>query len=187
MPSPTLSPQQFVTKWRAAAQKERSVAQEHFIDLCHLAGHPTPLEADPTGTWFAFEKGANKTTGKDGFADVWKRHYFAWEYKGKHANLDKAYQQLQQYHESLEQPPLLVVCDIERIVIHTKFTNTVKRTITITLDELLTPARMRMLRAIFDAPEDFRAEQTTAQVTATAATKFAELADHLRRQGDEPE
>jgi hypothetical protein len=39
---PTLTPQQFVHKWRRAALKERSAYQEHFIDLCRLVGHPTP-------------------------------------------------------------------------------------------------------------------------------------------------
>jgi hypothetical protein len=46
---------------------------------------------------------------------------------------------------------------------------------------------MRALRAIFNEPEYFRSEQTTEHVTATAAAKFAELAEHLRKQGDDPE
>ena len=44
--------------------------------------------------------------GGDGWADVWKRHYFAWEYKGKRANLDAAFEQLRQYALALENPPL---------------------------------------------------------------------------------
>jgi hypothetical protein len=36
-------------------------------------GAPTPNE-DPTGEVYAFEKGAEKTGGGDGLADVWKRH-----------------------------------------------------------------------------------------------------------------
>lgn len=32
---------------------------------------------------------------------------FALEYKGKHADLDKAYQQLLNYREDLQNPPLL--------------------------------------------------------------------------------
>ena len=52
---PTLSPQEFVAKWRSATLKERSAAQEHFIDVCHLVGQPTPAEADPDGTSFSFE------------------------------------------------------------------------------------------------------------------------------------
>jgi hypothetical protein len=128
MTSSTLTPQAFVDKWRHATLKERSACQEHFIDLCRLVGHPTPAEVDPTGENFAFEYGAAKTGGGQGFADVFKRGYFALEYNGKHADLDKACQQLLQYREALQKPPLLVVCDIDRIVIHTNFTNTSKRT-----------------------------------------------------------
>jgi hypothetical protein len=36
--------------------------QSQFIDLCHLLDEPIPSDADPTGTWYAFEKGANKAT-----------------------------------------------------------------------------------------------------------------------------
>jgi hypothetical protein len=32
---------------------ERSAAQQHFLDLCELVGHPKPAEADPTGEWSA--------------------------------------------------------------------------------------------------------------------------------------
>jgi type II restriction/modification system DNA methylase subunit YeeA len=152
-----------------------------------LIGHPTPLEDDPKGERFAFEVGANKTTGKNGFADVWKKGYFAWEYKGKHGDMDKAYQQLLQYRESLQNPPLLVVSDIDRIIVHTNFTNTVKRIVTITLDDLLKSKGMHALRAIFTEPEYFRSEQTTEHVTAKTSRKFAELAEHLRKQGDDPE
>jgi hypothetical protein len=60
---------------------ERAAAQEHFIDLCRMLGVPTPNEADPTGADYAFEKGTEKVGGGDGFADVWKRGHFAWEYK----------------------------------------------------------------------------------------------------------
>ncbi|MGH2592665.1 MAG: class I SAM-dependent DNA methyltransferase, partial [Anaerolineae bacterium] len=106
---PTLSAQEFVAKWRQAKLKERSAAQEHFIDVCRLIGHATPAEADPGGASFVFEAGADKARGGHGWADVWKKGYFAWEYKGKHADLDRAYQQLLQYRESLLNPPLLIV------------------------------------------------------------------------------
>ena len=49
--------------------------------------------------------------GSKGWADVWKRHHFGWEYKGKGKDLKKAFVQLQQYAIALENPPLLVVCD----------------------------------------------------------------------------
>ena len=92
-----MTPADFITKWRASELKERSAAQEHFIDLCRLLGEPTPVEADPAGDHYCFERGAYKDSGGGGWADVWKHHCFAWEYKGKHANLDAAFDQLRQY------------------------------------------------------------------------------------------
>ncbi len=183
---PTLTPQQFVDKWRHATLKERSACQEHFIDLCHLVGHSTPAEADPKGEWFTFEAGASKLSGGQGWADVWKKRFFAWEYKGKHADLDKAYQQLLQYREALQNPPLLVVSDIDRILIHTNFTNTVKRIYEITLDDLLSTEGQRLLYTVFYEPETLRAPQTTEQVTEEAAREFAHLADILRKWGEDP-
>ena len=85
-----MTPAAFIAKWRASESKERSGSQEHFIDLCRLLGEPTPAEADPSGARYCFERGARKDTGARGWADVWKRHCFAWEYKGKHADLDAA-------------------------------------------------------------------------------------------------
>src|SRR5439155_98068 len=78
--------------------------------------------------------------GGQGFADVWMRGHFAWEYKGKHRDLNAAYRQLLQYHEDLENPPLLVVCDFERFEVHTKFTATVTRTYAFTLADLVANA-----------------------------------------------
>ena len=46
-----ITPGEFITKWRASELKERSAAQEHFIDLCRLLGEPTPADADPTGDY----------------------------------------------------------------------------------------------------------------------------------------
>ena len=54
---------EFVAKWRAAGLKERSAAQEHFLDLCRVLGEATPAEADPTGERYCFEKGARKEAG----------------------------------------------------------------------------------------------------------------------------
>ena len=89
-----MTPGEFITKWRASQLKESAASQEHFIDLCRLLGEPTPAEADPTGDRYCFERGARKDTGGDGWADVWKRYCFAWEYKGKHADLGAAFNQL---------------------------------------------------------------------------------------------
>jgi hypothetical protein len=66
-----MTPQEFTRKWRPVALTERQTAQEHFGDLCRLLGQPTPIEADPEGIDYAFEKGASRATGGRGWADVW--------------------------------------------------------------------------------------------------------------------
>ena len=58
-------------------------AQEHFNDLFRLVKHPTPVEEDPFGETYCFDKGALKSSGTPGFADVWKKGHFAFEYKKK--------------------------------------------------------------------------------------------------------
>lgn len=181
-----MTPQEFVRKWRNATLTERSASQSHFIDLCHLLNVPTPTDADQQGTHYAFEKGVAKAGKGTDFADVWKRGAFAWEYKKKHANLNKAYEQLLRYREALENPPLLVVSDMERIEVHTNFTNSVKQIHLFTLDDLLDPRHLDQLRRVWTDPDTFRAPQTTAQATEEAAKKFAELADILRKWGHDP-
>ncbi len=122
-----MTPPQFIAKWQRAALSERSACQQHFLDLCDLLGQPKPAEADPEGTWYTFEKGVETTEEKQGWADVWMRGHFGWEYKGKHRDLKAAYAQLLLYREALENPPLLVVCDMDRFEVHTNFTGTPKK------------------------------------------------------------
>ncbi|MGA9824209.1 MAG: type IIL restriction-modification enzyme MmeI, partial [Methylocystis sp.] len=111
MTTPPMTPQDFIRKWKTHALTERAAAQEHFLDLCRLFDHPTPAEDDPKGDHFTFEKGAAIAGGGDGWADFWKKGYFAWEYKKRRRNLDEAMVQLTRYAAALEHPPLLVVCD----------------------------------------------------------------------------
>jgi len=185
----------FVAKWRRSTLTERSAAQEHFLDLCALLGEPTPATADPDGSFYTFEKGARKTAGGGGWADVWKRGYFGWEYKGKRKDLAAAYQQLLQYREDLENPPLLIVCDLNRCEVHTNFTGTVKQVYAFDLADLQrnepTPTcvlpPLEVLRAAFTHPDLLRPNRTTAGVTEDAAREFAALAESLRRRGEDPE
>jgi hypothetical protein len=100
-----MTPQQFVHTWKHSQLKEKSGSQSHFIDVCRLVGHPAPHEADPSGESFTFEAFATKQTGYQGYSDVWKKGFFAWEYKGKHAVLKAAYEQLLQYREAWLNPP----------------------------------------------------------------------------------
>jgi hypothetical protein len=177
---------EFIAKWRKVELKERSAAQEHFIDLCRIIEHPTPAEADPSGASFCFEKGVSKHGGGEGFADVWKRGFFGWEYKGLHKDLDAAYDQLLRYRDALENPPLLVLCDLNRIIVRTNFTGTVSATHEITLETLAEPRNIEILRAVFHRPEALRPGKTSAAVTQEAASRFAEIAESMRGRGVEP-
>ncbi len=181
-----MTPQVFVSKWQKTALTERSSAQQHFLDLCDLLGHPKPADADPEGTWYTFERGVETTGGDKGWADVWKRGYFGWEYKGKHKDLNAAYQQLLKYREALENPPLLVVCDTDRLEIHTNFTGTVKRVHTINLTSLAEPANLDALRKLFHDPQALRPGETAVGITQDAAKRIGVIADSMRARGVPP-
>lgn len=185
--TPSLTPEQFIRKWRASTLSERSAAQQHFLDLCNLLGEATPAEADPTGETFTFEKGGKTATGGKGWADVWKKGVFAWEYKGPGKDLTAAYLQLKKYADMLENPPLLIVSDTKRIEIHTNFTNTVKVVHVFEITGLADSAKREILRAAFSAPERLRPGVTRRQVTTEAAQKFSQLAHALGDKGYEPQ
>lgn len=178
-----MTPQEFINKWRDVELKERSASQSHFNDLCRLLGVPDPIASDKTGDTFCFEKGASKTSGGEGWADVWKRDCFAWEYKGKKKDLDKAFGQLLQYAIALENPPLLIVSDMDRIRIHTNWTNTVQMVHEIALDDLMDGAKRDLLRACFDNPEKLKPQKTRQVLTEEAAQRFALIAQRLRGRG----
>ena len=182
-----MTPGAFIAKWRASELKERSASQEHFIDLCRLLGEPTPAEADPAGERYCFERGARKDTGGDGWADVWKRGCFAWEYKGRRADLDAAFNQLRQYALALENPPLLIVSDMARFRIRTNWTNSVSVMHEFTLDDLADGATRDKLKWAMSDPERLRPGETRQTVTERAAATFADLAQGLRDRGHDPQ
>ena len=182
-----MTPSEFITKWRASELKERSAAQSHFNDLCRLLGEPSPTDADMTGDWYCFERGARKETGGDGWADVWKRHHFAWEYKGKLANLDAAFNQLRQYALALENPPLLIVSDMARFRIRTNWTNSVSVTHEFALEDLTDAANRDKLKWALSDPERLKPGESRQALTERAAEAFAGLAHSLRERGHDPQ
>ncbi len=118
--------------------------------------------------------------GKHGFADAWKKGFFGWEYKKKGGDLNEAYNQLLQYSGDLGNPPLLVVSDMDRIEIRTRFTDYPTTNYVITLDTFATPGNLEKLRCLFYEPEKLRPEKTIEKITEEAAKKLAELAPSMR-------
>ena len=180
-----VTPQEFIRKWKESTLKERSAAQSHFNDLCRLLGVETPTDADRTGQFYTFEKGASKTGGGDGWADVWKRGCFAWEYKGKHKDLAAALKQLKLYQGALDNPPLLIVCDMEKIEVHTAWTNMVQTVTVFALDDLLDGQKRALLRKAFSETEvdTFKPGRKRSDLTAAVAKDFVTLAQSLRDRG----
>ena len=190
--APDTSAAAFAAKWRDSARRERASSQEHFIDLCRMLGVATPNDP-PASADYTFEAGAERlSTGGQGWADVWKRGCFGWEYKGAHADLAAAYKQLVDYRDALDNPPLLVVSDMDRIEVHTTFTNTRPAVHVVTLDDLdggadRTAEALSVLRAVMTEPEALRPEQTPDEITQLAAARFAQIARSMHERGHDPE
>ncbi len=174
-----MTPEEFIARWQKNKLSERAGAQGHFDDLCELLGVPKPRDPES----YCFERGAKKSSGGDGWADVWKRGYFAWENKKPGRDLAKALKQLADYAPNLENPPLRVVCDRERIIIHKAFTGYPDEPHTIRIEELIDPSKRQILKWVFTDPQKLRPEKTTAAVTEEAASKFADLAEVMRLRG----
>ncbi len=126
-----------------------------------------------------------KTGGGDGWADVWKRGCFAWEYKGKGKDLGAALKQLKLYQGALDNPPLLIVSDMETIEIHTAWTNMVQEKHVFTFDDLIDGRRRSALKKAFSetAVEELKPDKKRSDLTATVAHEFVLLAQNLRARG----
>ena len=174
-----MTPEAFIAHWKNNTTTERAGAQQHFSDLCDLLGVEKPRDPDN----YCFERGAGKSSGGNGWADVWKRGHFGWENKKPGRDLGAALKQLTDYALQLENPPLLVVCDREHIIIHTAFTGYPDEPRTIRIEQLIEPEARQILKWVFTDPEKLRPEKSTAAITAHAAGQFAQLAAAMRSRG----
>ncbi|UFN49402.1 class I SAM-dependent DNA methyltransferase [Roseomonas sp. OT10] len=177
-----MTPDAFVEKWDRNTRPEAAAAKEHFLDLCALLNTPRPND-DPSGSTYAFEKGVTKAGGGNGWADVWKRACFGWEYKSRGGDLDAAHVQLLRYAGALENPPLLVVSDMDRIIVHTAWTNAKTERHGFTLHDMRDPGVMARLANLWTNPEAWRPAETRQAITEQAAADFVALAQRLRARG----
>ena len=174
-----MTPQQFIQKWQHNTLTERAGAQAHFLDLCELLGVDKPDHPDT----YCFERGAKKTGAGRGWADVWKRSHFAWEYKAPGVKLEPALKQLMMYALALDNPPLLVVSDRLIIQIHTHFTGRPSEVHTILIADVEKPANLQKLKWLFTDPEQFKPQLTRSAITIQAARLFGDLAWSMQQRG----
>lgn len=176
-----MTPQAFIAHWQHNNITERSGAQQHFNDLCEVLNVEKPRDAEN----YCFERGA-KIQGGQGWADVWKRGCFAWEYKAPNKDLNAALKQLANYALALDNPPLLVVSDLRNIEIHTHFTGHPSEIHRIEIGQLTRPEVLQKLKWLFNEPERFKPQRTTYAVTEEAATRIGQIAERLNTRGNAP-
>ncbi len=178
---PPVTPEKFIATWKNNSLSEKGGAQPHFEDLCRLLSVDPPRQQGD----YCYEQGLQKTLGGAGFADVWKRGCFAWENKGPDKDLGPALMQLKNYAGALDNPPVLVVCNRERIEIHPCFTGYPSTPRIIQLDDIGQLENLQALRWLF-SPEDIhklRPLKSNAAITAEAAGEFAKVAMAMRGRG----
>ncbi len=176
-----VTPEKFIATWKNNALSEKGGAQAHFEDLCGLLGVEPPRQSGD----YCYEQGLKKMLGGAGFADVWKRGCFAWENKGPDKDLGPALMQLKNYAGALDNPPVLVVCNRERIEIHPCFTGYPSTPRLIQLDDIGQPDNLQTLRWLFSAEtiHKLRPLKSNAAITAEAAGEFARVAEAMRQRG----
>ena len=176
---------EFIHKWAAITINERAVAQTHFNELCALVGAPAPLDKGQQSSIYRFEQPLTKSGGGAGFADVWKKDHFAWEYKtkGKYADLRGAYTQLVLYKGDLGNPPVLVACDIENYYVSIEFTGYRTQVEQFTNADLQNAATRDLLRQVFTNPEQLRPVERAETITEKAAKQLAHIARLLEDRG----
>ena len=179
---PTISPREFVGRWRDAGFGERQGAQSFFNDLCGLVGHATPAGyGDPEA--FTFEKAV-----PGGFADAYYEEHFGWEFKGRDAQLDGAFDQLLRYQVHLKTPPLLIVSSFETIRIQTNFPGMETARYDVGIGEFEQAERLELLRDVFFAPHRFRERlRSVDAVTRETAAVFQSIVVDMEARNEDPE
>lgn len=177
-----MTPDEFRERWTDHGLHEEQAYQDHFRDLCAVAGFTPPTDPDE----FCYQKHVTKLGGTPGKADAWLRGRFGWEYKSPGGDLTAAYLQLANYREGLDNPPLLVVSDLDRVQVHTNFSNTTKQVHEFCTASIGEPATLELLRRLFTAPDELNPRYQREEVARQAARRLAELFDSITSHGTDP-
>ena len=118
---------------------------------------------------------------------MWKKGFFAWEYKKKKHDLGKALEQLTRYAAALDNPPLHVACDTHLFRIETRWTNEAAAKYAFELEELADPVNFQRLHDVFHNPDALRSGRTREVLTKEAADKFQAISDSLQHRNPDKE
>ncbi|MCD0161093.1 class I SAM-dependent DNA methyltransferase [Deinococcus sp. 6YEL10] len=179
----SMTPEEFVKLYRNLKATERASAQTWFNDLCDLLEVPRPISLKSNSGDYGYEKTVSKLAGGRGFVDVWLSGSFGWEFKRKGRNLLDALVQLTAYRNDINNPPLLIVSDIDRIEIHTNFTGTQKAVEVFELKDLLDDKKRLRLRQAWEDPHVFDPSQTRAILTTGAVEELMTVSKVLKEEG----
>ena len=180
-PNPTLTPHEFINKWRDKDFGERQASQPWFMDVLRLVGHPDPVERNDRDN-FTFEKWV-----PGGYADAYKQGHFGWEFKGREADLPNAFDQLQRYQNYLQTPPLLIVSSFQLIRLRTNFNGKETQVHEIPITQLTQPEQFQKLRNIFFNPVAFEPGRTVEEITQRTAGVFGEIAEYMEDEDTDAE
>ena len=178
---PSITPQAFIAKWRDVAFGEKQASQEMFLDICHLVGHPTPVEYGDKDV-FTFEKWV-----PGGFADAYLEGRFGWEFKGSDDQLDGAFLQLLRYQVHLKTPPLLIVSSFRTILVRTNFPGMETVLHEIPVVGLGQPDNLNKLRCAFFDPAELRPNRSLEDVTRETANLFQAIVADMEQRSEDPE
>lgn len=165
----------FSRRW-ARAHNEEAEAQTFETEFLRVFGVEDPSDVGD------FEYRVPLEDGRNGYIDyLWKKH-IAIEMKSRRKDLGKAYEQLKNYTFHLlpeEMPPLLLVCDFERFVLHHRISGEKHEFRCKDLHK-----NVHRFAAIAGY-ETVRVFENQVEVNVKAAEKMAKLHDALKRHGYE--
>ena len=178
----TMTPQEFVSRWKDTAFSEQQGAQSFFNDLCALGGHATPTAFGDKEV-FTFEK---QVPG-GGKADAYFDGHFVWEFKSHDNQLDQAITQAVGYARHLKNPPLIVVSSFETIRIETNFQGMELVRHDIALSDLVQADKIELLRKVFHNPDGLRPDRSVADVTKETAELFSRIVADMEGDTEDQE
>ena len=178
----TMTPQEFVSRWKDTDFSEQQGAQSFFNDLCGLVGHATPTAVGDKEV-FTFEK---QVPG-GGKADVYFDGHFVWEFKSHDNQLDQAITQAVSYARHLKNPPLIVVSSFETIRIETNFQGMELIRHDIALSDLVQADNIELFRKVFHNPYALRPDRSVDDVTKETAELFSRIVADMEGDTEDQE